>query len=267
MSIPRAPSHPQGAGEYMSHIVNLTSTSASMATVRFARLLVCVGLLALAAPVAAQTVLVGRVVDEKGTPIAGADVQVGSVKGAFNTDADGWFRVNGVPVGLYYFGVRRIGYRPAADLLRFTPGDTIDVMLERITPDLDTVKVQARADAAWQRDLRRYELAIDAARFGAVITEDDIAQRQPLWTSDLFQTQSGFTVVGGGASARVVSSRGRCTPTVFIDGQIARGFNANDISPRFIKLMVVYRSATMAPAQLQLVGGDPNCGLIAIFTM
>ncbi len=215
----------------------------------------------------AQTVLVGKVTDERGTPIPDAEVQVGTVQGRFSTDADGWFRVTGVPVGLYYFGVRRIGYRPAADLLRYSSGDTIDVMLERIGPELDTVKVQARADAMWMRELRRFELAVDASRFGNVISADDIAQRRPIWTSDLFMTQPGFTVQGGGVSARVVSTRGRCLPTLFIDGQIARGFNINDISPSFIKLMVVYRSANMAPAQLQAVGGDPNCGLIAIFTM
>jgi len=223
--------------------------------------------LTLAAPASAQTVLVGKVTDESGTPIPGADVQVGTVQGRFTTDADGWFRVTGVPVGLYYFGVRRIGYRPAADLLRYASGDTIDVMLERISPELDTVKVQARADAMWMRELRRYELAIDASRFGSVISEDDITKRRPVWTSDLFTTQAGFAVDGGGVTARVISTRGRCAPTLFIDGQIARGFNVNDIAPSFIKLLVVYRSANNAPAQLQVVGGNPNCGLIAIFTM
>lgn len=221
----------------------------------------------LATTASAQTVLVGKVTDETGTPIPGAEVQVGSVQGRFTTDAEGWFRVTGVPVGLYYFGVRRIGYRPAADLLRYSTGDTIDVVLERISPELDTVKVQARADAMWMRELRRFELAIDASRFGTVISEDDIAKRRPIWTSDLFTTQAGFTVDGGGVTARVISTRGRCVPTLVIDGQLARGFNVNDIAPSFIKLMVVYRTANNAPAQLQMVGGNPNCGLIAIFTM
>jgi len=221
----------------------------------------------LAMPASAQTVLVGKVTDESGTPIQDADVQVGTVRGRFTTDADGWFRVTGVPTGLYYFGVRRIGYRPAADLLRFSSGDTLDVRLERISPELDTVKVQARADANWMRELRRYELAIEASRFGTVISEDDIAKRRPIWTSDLFATLAGFTVSGGGAMARVVSTRGRCVPTLFLDGQIARGFSVNDIEPSFIKLMVVYRSANIAPAQFQVLSGNPNCGLIAIFTM
>jgi len=223
--------------------------------------------LTFAQPASAQTVLVGKVTDESGTPIQGAEVQVGSVQGRFTTDADGWFRVTGVPVGLYYFGVRRIGYRPAADLLRYSSGDTIDVVLERISPELDTVKVQARADAMWKRELRRFELAIDASRFGNVITEEDIAQRRPIWTSDLFMQQAGFRVDGNGATARIVSTRGRCIPALFIDGQLARGFNVNDIAPQFIKLMVVYRTANNAPAQLQAVGGNQNCGLIAIFTM
>lgn len=243
--------------------------SASRTLVRGVAALLAAALLSATAAsfASAQTVLVGKVTDEEGTPLPGAEVQVGSVKGRFTTDSDGWFRVTGVPVGLYYFGVRRIGYRPAADLLRYTSGDTIDVRLERISPELDTVKVQARADAMWMRELRRYELAIDASRFGNVISEDDIAKRRPIWTTDLFTTQAGFRVDGGGVSARVLSTRGRCSPTLFIDGQIARGFNVNDIAPSFIKLLVVYRTANNAPAQLQMVGGNPNCGLIAVFTM
>ncbi len=224
-------------------------------------------LLMAAAPLSAQGVLVGRVADERGTPIPGADVRVSSVSQQVTTDADGWFRVSPMPTGLYYFGVRRIGYRPAADLLRFAANDTVDVTLERIGPELDTVRVQARADAAWEREMRRYNLAIDAARFGNVLTARDIEERKPIWTSDLFQTQPGFTVMGGGGGARVLGSRGRCPPAVFVDGQFVPGFGINDIQPRAIKLLVSYRSGASMPAQLQVPRANTNCGAIMVFTI
>ncbi len=211
--------------------------------------------------------LVGRVTDEAGVPVPGAEVRVGGVAGTTQSDQDGAFRVTGVRVGLFYFGVRRVGYRPASDMLRFSGNDTIDVVIDRITPDLDTVKVQARADASYERDMRRYDFAVEAARFGDVITDGDIASRKPVWTSDLFQTMAGFRVNGMGSRARVSGARASCSPVIFIDGFATPGFSINDISPHLIKLIVAYRSASSVPPQFQTVRGNSNCGTIVIFTM
>ena len=224
-------------------------------------------LLGVSISASAQGTLVGRVTDEAGAPVPGVEVRVGGVSGTTSSDQDGWFRVPGVRVGLFYFGVRRVGYRPASDMLRFTGNDTVDVMIERISPELDTVRVQARADAQWERDMRRYEFAIDAARFGTVITQEDIERRAAMWTTDMLQTQAGFRVIGNGSRARIVGSRAGCSPVIFLDGMPVPGFNINDIAPQFIKLIVAYRSAASVPAQLQTARGDANCGTVAIFTM
>ncbi len=216
---------------------------------------------------AAQATLTGRVTDESGAPIAGAEVLVNKFSDGVLTDSDGMFTVPNVSYGLYYYGVRKNGYRGSADLLRFKQGSTLGVMLEEIGADKDSVKIQKRSDAMLDRELRRFALAIEASRFGNVITEEDIVNRSPLFTSDLFLTQPGFVVIGSGNASRVVGTRARCIPTVFLDGQVARGFNINDMSPQFIKILIAYRSASTIPAQLQLIDGNPNCGVIAIFTV
>ena len=74
-----------------------------------------------------------------------------------------------MPTGLYYFGVRKTGYHPATDLLRFAGGDTLDVVLDRVaaTKKLDTVQVQARADAAWEREMRRFASGASMPRASA----------------------------------------------------------------------------------------------------
>lgn len=220
------------------------------------------------ASVSAQLgILVGRVVDEAGTPVPGAEVRVGGVDATAQSDNDGWFRVRGVRTGLFYFGVRRVGYRPASDMLRFTGNDTVDVTVERISPELDTVKVQARADAQFERDLRRYEFAVDAARFGVVITEDDIARRRPIYTTDLIQNLVGFRVIGDGPRARLQGTRSGCSPALFIDGMYTPGFNINDIAPEFIKLVIAYRGLAGVPPQFQNMRADSSCGTIALITM
>lgn len=224
----------------------------------------------LTAPLAGSAqggVLVGRVVDQAGVPVPGAEVRVGGLEATAESDNDGWFRVRGVHTGLFYFGVRRIGYRPASDMLRFSGNDTVDVMIERISPELDTVKVQARADAQYERDLRRYEFAVEAARFGTVITEDDIARRRPVFTTDLIQNLAGFRVIGNGSRARIQGTRSGCSPALFIDGMYVPGYNINDIAPDFIKLVIAYRGLAGVPPQYQNMRADSSCGTIVIITM
>ncbi len=219
---------------------------------------------------AAQSgVLYGRVVDVDGRPLPGAEVRLPAMDRSVQSDWDGTFLLPNMSTGLYYFGARKIGYHPVADLLRFNVGDTLDIAMERIeaTKKLDTVQVQARADAAWNRELRRFDSAIQAARFGTVITEQDIQNRRPTWTADLFQSQTGFIVVGGGGSALVYGSRSRCTPAVFLDGVFSPGFRLNDLPPQFIKLLVMYRGQSSVPAQFQDIRGNANCGTIVIFTV
>jgi hypothetical protein len=229
--------------------------------------LLAIAFLAVPALLSAQGItVVGTVKDEQGLPVPGAEVRVGSKETKVLTDDEGRYRIAGVAAGLQYIGARRIGYLPAADLVRITSSDTVDFQLDRIGQRLDTVRVQTRADAAWERDLRRYAFAIDAARQGDVITERDIDARNPMWTTDLLQTQLGFRTVGNGPNARLIGTRGNCTPTVFIDGLPVVGFNVNDIPPNTIKLLVTYRNVATLPAQMQIPRGNPNCGVVAIFS-
>lgn len=211
--------------------------------------------------------LVGFVKDDLGRPLEGAEVRVRGRDQTVLSDADGRFRIANVPVGLLDIGARRIGFLPLADLIRFSPTDTVLFTLDHIGQRLDTVRVQRRADAAWERDLRRYASAVDASRFGKVVTERDIDEQHTQFTTDLLQSTSGFVVIGSGAGASVLSTRGRCAPTLFLDGLAVPGYPLNNVSPRSIKLMVVYRDGvTMAP-ELLSVRANPACGAISITTL
>lgn len=211
--------------------------------------------------------LIGFVRDDFGNPVEGAEILIGSMATRATTDADGRFRLAGIPIGLNYVGARRIGYLPAVDLVRLSPTDTLQFMLEEIGKRLDTVKVRARAEAAWERDVRRYEFAKQVARNGYTLTDREIADMAPVVTSDLLRARNGFNVVGSGPQARVLGSRGRCSPTIFLDGQPLVGFNLNDIMPSTIKLMITYPSFSSLPVALQTGRGDPLCGVIAIISL
>lgn len=232
---------------------------------RLLGLILTLGLLAFTAAPAGAQGLTGRVTDESGNPVPDADVRVGGVGSIARSDYAGWFRVPDAPLGLLWFGVRKLGYRPVADLIRLSPGDTIDVVIERISAELDTVRVQARADAYYERELRRFSQALEAARFGNVMTADDIARRQPILTSDLFQAMVGFRVIGG-ASITVVG-RGNCRPTIVVDGFPDGALRVNDILPQTIRLLITYTSFAQLPAEFQFPTANRSCGAIIIYTM
>ncbi len=210
--------------------------------------------------------LIGFVRDELGQPIEGAEILIGGMETRGITDVDGRFRIPRVSLGLSYVGARRLGYLPVVDLVRLSPTDTLEFILDRLGQRMDTVKVRARAEAAWERDVRRFAWVTDAARSGTVLTDRDISSRSPIYTSDLFRAKAGFNVLGDGATARVIGSRSRCSPNVFLDGQPVVGFNVNDIIPSSIKLMVTYPGLSALPIELQSLRGNPNCGTIAILT-
>jgi hypothetical protein len=213
----------------------------------------------------AQLSLIGRVTTAAGTPISGAEVRVSGRRGRVLSDATGYFSTPAQNSGLVYFGVRRAGYVPVSELVRVRAGDTIDVVLERLSPEMDTVVVQGELDETWERALRRYGVMLEDARFGAVITSVDIAEREPQWLTDMLYGQVGFTVIGNGSSAEVIG-RARCRPNVFVDGMFARGFQMNNMQPQSIKMMILYRNFTALPTQLQVPTADRRCGGIVIYT-
>ena len=240
---------------------------------RTARRLLLAGALlggALVAPLPAQDApragFVGRVTDTDGQPIADADARARGVTSLGRTGLDGWFRVPDAPTGLMWFGVRKLGYRPVADLIRLSPGDTVDVVLERIGPELDTVKVQARADAAWEREMRRFSQALEASHFGDVMTADEIERRRPVLTSDLFRTMIGFRVVGAGGGVAVVGRR-NCRPLIIVDGIPDGYMRVNDILPQSIRLLITYRSFAQLPSLFQFPTANRDCGAIVMYTM
>lgn len=75
--------------------------------------------LASASPARAQLPVVGTVVDPGNTPIAGADVLLGSRKAT--TGIDGTFRIDSIKPGSYALTVRAIGFWPQRARINFQP--------------------------------------------------------------------------------------------------------------------------------------------------
>ena len=117
----------------------------------------------LPAPLLAQTVelttLSGTVTDaETGAPLEGAHVFIAvSLNGAV-TDANGRYRLDGVPVGAHRLYVSRLGYEPEPRdvLLRRGGMHVFDFALKPAVVELGEVVVEAKRDQKWRRQLEAF---------------------------------------------------------------------------------------------------------------
>jgi outer membrane receptor for ferrienterochelin and colicin len=100
---------------------------------------------------------------------------------------------------------------------------------------------------------------------GSYITREDIEQKHAAYAGELLQGVPGMRVRCGGARCQIVSVRGSCTPTFFMNG--ARSdlnmLQEANIQPDDIDAIEVYRSAAETPGQYS--GGD-ECGAIVLWT-
>ena len=212
----------------------------------------------------AQQSIAGIVRDELGQPIAGAQVVVGRTAQSAVTDAEGRFVVNAVRPGINYLTARAPGTLPTVDLLRFKSSDSVEITLDRLTYVADSASKLAARERVLARVTTLYATAAANARTGVALTERDIAQRSPAYTSDLFRDIVGFRVSGDGYSARVSTAGSSCVPIVIVDGTERVAMQLNEIAPRSIKLLVAYSAYALLPPDLRILRLDSACGTVSI---
>ena len=89
--------------------------------------------------------LVGKVTDENGRALAGADIVVQRLAMRVRTRTDGSFTLQGIPVGDYDILFRKLGYDPAEITLNVVAGQqlSVAVKLGQLGQRLDTVTITA----------------------------------------------------------------------------------------------------------------------------
>ena len=126
----------------------------------------------------------GVVTDTNLVPLAGAEVSILRTTLRLTTHAGGRFRVNAVPSGQYLLIVKRIGYRPASQVIDVPELDTVRLSytLERaVVSELDTIRVMAKSQS------KRMD-AFDARRkagLGEFMTVDEINKRNSVYATEL----------------------------------------------------------------------------------
>jgi outer membrane receptor protein involved in Fe transport len=159
---------------------------------------------AVAAQGAAQTGSVaGKVTDDKGAPVAGAQVGIQGTTVGAQTSATGDYQLARVPVGAQTVRVRMVGFRPDSASVTVAEGERAshDFTLQRNPLQLQTLVVTGTQTP---------RMNLDASVAVTSLTSQDIQRAVPRSTTEALRYVPGFT--------RVESSGGEVNENISIRG-------------------------------------------------
>ena len=207
-------------------------------------------------------------------PLEGAQVAVdGSTANAI-TDAQGAFRLTGLPNGTRMAEARALGYAPVRVRVELSRLDatTVSIVMSKQVATLNAVTVFGKPGTRL-RDLTGF---LDRKRrgFGHFITQQEIDQENVSSTCDLLRRVPGVNVRDAGVSGCTANIRGSssgglsqgvhlCEPKVYQDNMPFSGTLSEfsqSMSPHDIMGVEVYSTATEPP---QFQG---SCGVIVVWT-
>jgi Carboxypeptidase regulatory-like domain/TonB-dependent Receptor Plug Domain len=212
----------------------------------------------------------GDVVDENGTPIKGADVEVVTVSRSARTDSVGKFVIRDLPAMRHIVRVRRVGSAPTYAFTNLTDSTSARVRMvvrQFAGQNLGLVVVRAnRGPAHLQSFLRR---AARPSGWGRIFTDTQIRDRNPIRTSDMFLGLAGVRVNRNAFGSGTLVGRGGCRVAVFINGfpvQMRGGLGLDEmVSPQDLAGIEIYNGIGGLPADL-MMGGANACGTVGIWT-
>lgn len=146
--------------------------------------------------------IAGKVTDDRGAGLVGAQVLIdGGTKGAVS-GVDGAYEITGVPAGSHRVMVRLIGYRAKTD--------TVNVSGGRVTQDFTLAADPLKLDAVVVTGTATPRTRLETTNATTVLSAADITQAAPRSTSEFLRYVPGFTRVesSGGEVNENYSMRG-----------------------------------------------------------
>jgi len=237
--------------------------------VSLAVLLQCCALIEVSGqPNVAGRELIGLVRDGKGGPLEGAAVEIPGA--AARTDVRGSFRLYTSDVDTVTITIRRIGYGVVSAVLRSRnrQWDTVMVEMEELPQRLAAAEVKA-ATATRRNGLRDFDDRRSKGR-GQFFDREQIVGRNTLRTSEVLRGARGVRLQrlrSGGNGVRFASyaKTPNCIPNLWLDGQLVRDMEVDDVPANQIEAIELYESWTSTPAEFSR-GSELPCGTIVIWT-
>ena len=225
--------------------------------------------LSAAAAFAQSNVVSGKVVDETNQPLPGATITVKGTQKSTGTDANGNFRLTGVPNGTVTLQISFVGYLTIDKIVNVTGNVTANVQLSPNAKGLNEVVVIGYGTAR-KKDLTGSITNITSKDFntGTVTSPEQLIQGKVAGVSII----SNSGAPGAGSTIRIRgtnSLNGNQDPLIVLDGvplsntTIAGAANALDlINPNDIESFSILKDASAAA----IYGNRASSGVILITT-
>jgi hypothetical protein len=218
-------------------------------------------------------VLVGRIVDEKGGPVAHVDVGLAGSRVTTTTSDSGTFAIRDIAAGSQRLEIRKVGFTAIDTALVLTAKTPthFSMVLHSAPPTLTPIMIAAARKAALERvgfDHRMktgqgYYLTEDRIRNSGAVVFSDIARTIPGLT--VSEMRNGQTVVLQGRGTTVYN---RGCVSYLIDGtpwqDVPRGSINTFVHMNDVIAMEVYQPSEM-PADF-VPGTNTSCAVVVIWT-
>lgn len=227
-------------------------------------------LLPVSTPLAAQVrnaSIVGRVT-EAGTekPIQGAEVVLKGTPHRALSSESGLFHLEGVPSGEHMLAVHYLGMESKQFPVRIRARQTLDVAFQleaKVLPVAELVVTveQGTPVSKLSGFYRRSE-----KRVGYFMTRADIEDTPASRATDLLRRVPGLDIGTrnrAGVTPVTMGRRQDCVPRFYVDGAFASYFNIDNLHPRDIAGIEIYRGNSEVPIRFK--HGD-RCGVIVVWT-
>lgn len=208
--------------------------------------------------------IIGRVLDDKsGEPLIGVNVMIkGTFLGAA-TDANGEFRIESVPLGVYQIEASMIGYkRQVKEVAHAIPGQRSEVefRLESTVIFQPTVVVTAS---------KRRQNIEDASTSVDIVGKNEIQARNPIALDEVLQNTAGFGVIDGQIDLRGSSGFNWAAGSrvlLMLDGHPLINGDTGGINWDAIPVEEVERVEIVKGAGSALYGSNAMAGMVNIIT-
>ena len=231
-----------------------------MHTLRLQALL-CLTITAQAAG-AQASVIIGRVVNDSGVPLAGAEVVLNGPKNLQRTNEKGEFTFTRVPSGFQIIGVRMTGFAPRVDTIEVEDAGEIrrDFRLSRIETTLPRVPVTATSKLL-DLKLAEFHERRKTSGGGRFLDSAEFANTRGTRMSDRLSKLPGVLVQRGRGSEVFITntrvrkpgepgSKSMCRSLVWMDGvNLGVEFNVNELNPSHVAAVEWY-AGEFVPAKL-----------------
>ena len=202
--------------------------------------------------------LMGRVLDENGLAVIGANIRIDEYAGTY-TDSSGLYLINGISPGEYKLQISHIGFIEYQKTLEFIPNDKvfIEVRLERTSYENETVVVTA---SRTQEALSKVSVPV------LVVPKQEIQQSGNIRLSDVLSEQLGLYLVENHGTGLQMQGFDPEYTLILIDNKPVIGRTAGTLDLSRLAVGNIEQVEVVKGPSSALWGSDALAGVINIIT-